>query len=139
VKAEIIHENGRRYFILLESIWCGHKWVPAGFKHDGASFPKILKGLVPDWILDHEAAIGHDHDYAVQEVCRLVADWRMFLNFGRIDPPVSMWLRILMFVGVRLFGWYAWGKHKQRLKIERQIQAYHELLKKKGLIIEKSK
>lgn len=80
----------------------GNFTVPAGFVTDFASIPRLPGVFLIFGDTAHEAAALHDYLYATGKVPRDVAD-KIFLEAMR-DTGVAWWRRILMYLGVRLFG-----------------------------------
>ena len=92
--------------------------VPMGFITDGGSVPRLMWTLYPPFGSDcDEAYVLHDYIYAHAEaltmnrgegdaLMREVMDVKGFRKTGR----GVLWL------GVRLGGWKAWGKHRNAAK-----------------------
>lgn len=88
-----------------------HIVVPAGFKTDGASIPRLL------WpVFGHPferyaaAAVLHDSLYRIKTMSRAEAD-RIFLEAMAV-LGVPKWKRNLMYAGVRAGGWWYWNRSK---------------------------
>lgn len=87
--------------------------IPAGFVSDGCSMPPLLWSLLghPFYYRFLKEAIRHDWYYKTQCVSRRAAD-RWF--FRALDKP---WLRVrryLIYIGVRVGGWYAWWQNMRK-------------------------
>ena len=84
--------------------------VPAGFKTDLASIPRLLRGIIPQVGRHIQPAIAHDYCYRVAKSgrSRVQAD-RMFLD-GMKETGVRFTRRWVMYLGVRMFGWLSWRK-----------------------------
>lgn len=93
--------------LVYESVTLGRVLtVPAGFKTDLASVPRVpilytLAGGTSD-----EAAVVHDYLYTVKIVPRGTCD-DVFKEASRVTG-VPAWRRNLMWIGVRLFGGLHW-------------------------------
>lgn len=88
--------------------------IPAGFVTDGGSVPRILWPIVDPWGKASKAYILHDWLYHTGERSRLVSD--AILMEAMEVSGVSFTQRKLVFLGVRIGGWYAWGQHRKREK-----------------------
>jgi hypothetical protein len=89
--------------------------VPAGFVTDLASVPRILWPLLPpfgrytgaavvhDWLYS-EHRLGHGH-FARCNADSILLEAMIDLNVGRVT-------RNLVWIGVRLGGWWAWRPRK---------------------------
>lgn len=80
--------------------------VPAGFRTDFASVPRVLWTIVPPVGLYGKAAVVHDYLYILQDRTRLEAD-RIFLEAMEVlgVPKIQ---RTLMYQAVRLGGGGGW-------------------------------
>jgi hypothetical protein len=89
--------------------------VPAGFKTDFASVPRILWVLLPKQGYHTNAAVVHDWLYWDQSLPRWAAD-QIFLEAMGVSG--TLWgVRHVMFRAVRIFGelaWWANAKDKER-------------------------
>lgn len=83
--------------------------VPKGFVWDGGSVPRIFWNLVDPWGSASKAYLLHDWLYSTQERSRLVSD--AILMEAMEVVGVALWKRKLIYRGVRLGGWHAWGQH----------------------------
>lgn len=84
--------------------------VPAGFRFDLASIPRILWPLVAPFELSIAAPLVHDYLYRTQTTTRRAADrfFRVIMEEERVG-----WLRRwAAWFGVRAFGWLAWANRK---------------------------
>ncbi len=89
--------------------------IPAGFETDLASVPWMLGWLFPRFNEARaRAALPHDYFYRLQlpNVSRQAAD-RMFLRDLMIRNRL-VHRAILMYYGLRMFGWVAWKKKKKQ-------------------------
>lgn len=87
--------------------------IPAGFKSDLASVPRVLWSvLASPWDLALPA-LFHDLLYAQQIVKRRVADQTLLSMME--DRGVPWPIRWTVYLGVRLGGWVAWRKHAREL------------------------
>lgn len=97
--------HGRDYELL-------EKWgdVPAGFRTDGASIPRLLWPIVGSPFAPEvmPAAVRHDFDYRFGATSRDVAD-RWFRRTA-ISEGVAPWRAWLLWSGVRAFGWLYWRR-----------------------------
>lgn len=82
--------------------------VPAGFTTDFASVPRMPVFYMLCGNTGHRAAVLHDYLYSTQVVSRKEAD-RLFREALREDG-VSLPIRWIMWLGVRLGGGPAWLK-----------------------------
>jgi hypothetical protein len=95
---------------LLAPFDCGEVVVPAGFRTNGASIPRVLWPFLgspfgPDVI---GAAFEHDYAYRFGVPSQREAD-RRFLATLRRDGIGQARSR-LMWLGVRAFGWLYWRR-----------------------------
>lgn len=90
----------------------GVRVVPAGFRCNGTSVPRVL------WAYEHPfgralpAAILHDHTYVNHGVARMTADFwfrSLLLDLGIRRSKVWM-----MWLAVRAFGWAPWFRPDPR-------------------------
>lgn len=88
--------------------------VPAGFKTDGASVPRVLWIFLPPFGGDYdEAAVLHDYLYRTHflELARVVADAILIEAMTVLQTgAVARWL---MFIGVRVGGWVTYRKYRK--------------------------
>lgn len=87
--------------------------VPAGFIWDGGSVPRLFWNLVDPWGAASKAYLLHDWLYSTQDRSRLVSD--AILMEAMEVLGVAFWKRKVIYRGVRLGGWVAWGQHKKQL------------------------
>ncbi|WP_250519507.1 DUF1353 domain-containing protein [Caballeronia sp. NCTM1] len=80
--------------------------VPAGFRTDLASVPRIPIVYELTGGTSSKAAVVHDWLYTTKLVARDVAD--AVLREASAVTGVPAWRRNLMFCGVRAFGWSHW-------------------------------
>ena len=123
---QLVFKYGRRSFV-----------VQAGFETDGTSVPWFLGWWVNPWKAPFSrASVLHDCFYYFGRYSRLFSDlvyYAALLSEARIyiqaRTPVgtllggvmkkTAWLycygsAILIFTGVRCFGWYPWLQHRKR-------------------------
>jgi hypothetical protein len=86
--------------------------VQAGFQTDFASIPRPLWVLLPKWGKYGNAAVVHDWLYWVQPtgVSRSRADQALLLGMRGLQ--VTAWQQVLIYSGVRAFGWLAWARNR---------------------------
>ncbi|ANN70932.1 DUF1353 domain-containing protein [Bordetella bronchialis] len=80
--------------------------VPARFRTDLASVPRLP---IAYWLCGgaaSKAAVVHDFLYATRPVARRIAD--AVLREASAVTGVPVWRRWLMWAGVRAFGWIYW-------------------------------
>ena len=90
--------------------------VPAGFVTDFASVPQGFRFYVGRTGKHALAAVVHDYLYKTQfidgtPIERKTAD-KIFLEAMKVSG-VRWTKRRIMYRAVRLFGWVAWGKHRE--------------------------
>lgn len=103
--------------------------VPAGFVTDFASFPRFIwRGLMwwlPGWVKYSKPSPLHDylyqmHGYRVPydsswiDVTRKKADCIFLEAMGVAwrGRPSARWIARMLYIGVRLFGWWPWKQKK---------------------------
>ena len=86
--------------------------VQAGFVTDFASVPRPLWWFLPPWGKYGNAAVIHDFCYAEQICNRKWAD-KIFLEAMK-ELGVKPFIRYVMYIAVRLFGWLYWCKIVRR-------------------------
>lgn len=84
--------------------------VPAGFKTDLASVPRLPVVFLLCGDTSTEAAVVHDFLYSSHIVPRAIAD--KVLREASKATGVPTWRAALMYWGVHLFGASHWGKRK---------------------------
>ena len=108
--------------------------VPAGFRSDGASFPRWMWSLYSPMGPWARAALFHDAAYRLQEMTREDADmifWRIMVEDG-----VSKVRRIGFTLVLRLVGSRAWTKNTERIgAVKAEIHANQKRLHNAGLLI----
>lgn len=82
--------------------------VPAGFKSDLASVPRLPLAYLLFGGVSEEAAVIHDFLYSGGTVTRKQAD-DVFCEAMKAEG-VSGWRRVPMWLGVRAFGWLHYEK-----------------------------
>jgi hypothetical protein len=97
--------------------WKGQKYtIPRGFVTDGASVPWFFQRLLPRQGRYFAAAVIHDYLYWSGLLSRKEADLVLLefskrLRVGWID-------RHMLYRGVRIGGWVAWGQYRKQEKKE---------------------
>ena len=119
--------------VLLEPIYFEYNGVtekiPAGYAFDGLSIPQIFQNVVNMNSTDNTLASLY-HDYFFSLVCyvpitRKEADMRLLNDVEGLG-------RYLIYIGVRLGGWYSWKKDRNYKKYKIQIdKARKQLFSKK--------
>jgi hypothetical protein len=95
-------------FLFLSDI-AGLIEVPAGFKTDYASVPRILWSILPPTGKYTKASVIHDYLYRSHRVSREEAD-AIFLE-AMEDLGVNPIIKYAMWLGVRIGGWFPWRKY----------------------------
>lgn len=100
---------------LVVRIYGSELVVPSGFICDFASVPRLLKPLFPDKAINSTASVVHDYLYSTGLSSKWMAD---AVFYELLKCAHCAWItRISMWLGVALFGFVAWRKHrKQDLK-----------------------
>ena len=100
--------------------------VPAGFRTDFASIPRIFHSLIPKNGSHDAAAIVHDYLYQYQPFVPSPAPLRSMQRISRKDAD-RLFRRImrelgtncirynLMYLGVRIGGWIFWNRSRKLL------------------------
>lgn len=83
--------------------------VPERFMTDFTSVPRPLWAVLPKWGRYGNAAVIHDFLYAVQDRARHEAD-RVFLEAMTV-LKVRWLTRTVLYVGVRVGGWWSWWRN----------------------------
>ncbi len=89
--------------LIYESDILGIITVPAGFKTDFASVPRIPLAYMLFGGVAKQAAVVHDYLYSRKDINRKDAD-NTFLEAMKVSG-VSFFKRQAMYAAVRLFGW----------------------------------
>lgn len=79
--------------------------VPKGFRTDLASIPRIFWNIFPPFGRYTQAAVVHDYLYRIQHN-RKQAD-KIFYDL-MIEYGTRKWKAKIMYLAVRIFGYYAW-------------------------------
>lgn len=87
--------------------------VPRGFETDFASVPGVFRCIVSPIGRHGKAAVLHDRLYATGERRSRRESDLIFLEAMQV-LGVSPWRRYVMYGAVRLFGWWAWYKHRRK-------------------------
>lgn len=87
--------------------------VEAGFIVNGASFPRLVYGIMGSpWGGKYaEPSVIHDYDYHMK-VAQKIAD-KKFLE-GMTVKKVFFLKRDIMYRMLRLFGWFSWRKNRSK-------------------------
>lgn len=86
--------------------------VPAGFKTDLASIPRVLWNVLPPIGAYDAAAVVHDYLYQHNGVSRREAD-AVLLEAMRI-LGVRVTQRWAIYAGVRAGGWFVWNRYRAK-------------------------
>ncbi|KKK40703.1 hypothetical protein LCGC14_2985670, partial [marine sediment metagenome] len=96
--------------------------VPAKFVTDFASVPWIFQSVIPSWGRYGKAAVIHDYLYQTHRIImgpagRLVIpvsrkEADLIFSKGMGDSGTSVLKIKIMYVAVRVFGYWAWRKRK---------------------------
>jgi hypothetical protein len=86
----------------------GYVVVPEGFVTDFASVPRIPFAYMLTGGKASSASVIHDYLYSTQGVSRATAD-AVFYEAIRVEGH-SRFTASLMWLGVRVGGWWAWDK-----------------------------
>jgi hypothetical protein len=84
--------------------------VPAGFKTDFASVPRLLWMIISPIDEHGKAAVVHDYCYYIAYDKKKRCD--DIFREGLIVLRVPKWKVVCMYWSVRIFGWVAWLKHR---------------------------
>ena len=111
--------------------------VPEGTETDFASVPKLFRVLLPKSGRGNQAAVVHDVLYRRGFVCWRDESGAMgFIPIHRGDADavflealhvlsVGRFRRLALYVGVRLGGWWGWGRGRVSRLIERNYIMQH--------------
>lgn len=89
--------------------------VPAGFKTDLASIPKILWNILPPVGRYDAAAVVHDYLYQHNGVTRAEAD--AVLREAMEVLGVRWSQRWAIYAGVRVGGWKTWNRYRRQERV----------------------
>lgn len=98
--------------LVYESARHGRIVVPEGFVTDFASVPRVPAVYWLTGNAAHQAAVVHDWLYRRQTVSRRTADAVLLEASACSLPREPRWRRVVMWAGVRLFGWIAWRANR---------------------------
>jgi rhodanese-related sulfurtransferase len=85
--------------------------VPIGAETDGASIPKVFRGILSPFDEQTDGAVVHDYLYRSGKSSRFLAD-ALFYE-GMRAQGVKAWKATVMWLAVRLFGRFAYkGEYK---------------------------
>ena len=88
--------------------------VPAGFKTDLASVPRIFWSLIPPFGRYDDAAVIHDWIYRTHIHTRATADATLLLGMKiKRVPFIERWT---IYLAVRAFGWLCWRRASHHIK-----------------------
>lgn len=85
--------------------------VPAGEVTDLSSVPRLPLAFLLTGDTGHAPGALHDHLYRTGKVSRLMAD--KVMREALLVSGEPAWRAALMYAGVRLGGWIAWGNHQR--------------------------
>lgn len=106
----VVRVEGKRYTLTRHFRYQtrnGKVTVPAGFKTDFASVPRVFRFIVTGHDLTRKAAVIHDYLYQSGLGRRKTAD-KIFL-MAMDESGVPAWKRYAMYYAVRVGGWISWG------------------------------
>ena len=86
--------------------------VPAGFKTDFASVPRVPLVYLAYGDRAHREAVVHDFLYDYGKYPRSWCDHVFYEAMGSRGKP--LFVRAGMWAGVRLGGWVAWNEHRRQ-------------------------
>jgi len=107
--------ENRRWELRKPLIWTTSNrriMVPAGFRTDFASVPRLFWRILPPFGLYGKAAVLHDWLYFEAMLSRETADG-IFLE-AMVELGVAKWKRRIMYRAVRMFGFWSYGSEKTR-------------------------
>lgn len=114
---DIYAESGNTKIKLLQPFYFGYNnndyLIEKGFVSDGQSVPRILWRLLDPPIsgVTLTASIKHDFLYRYRYITRKEADKLYYHDLKSNGWPI--YKCIIVYIGLRLFGWYAWNRHKK--------------------------
>ena len=91
--------------------------IPAGFRTDLASIPRVVRSLIPQNGRHRRPAVVHDYLY--RRAGREDSDWtrleadQCFLEAMKVDGVPGIRRRV-MYTFVRMFGEYSWNKNVEK-------------------------
>jgi len=88
--------------------------VPIDFVSNGASVPKLLRGLFSQQGVYLTSAIIHDYLYDNNYHSREFADRQFLLDMGKVGT--NKFTKWLFYYIVRIFGGYNWNESTKKLK-----------------------
>lgn len=101
----------------LDDVLIGHISVPAGFETDLGSIPRIFWNLLPPIGPASQAFVVHDYLYSRQIISRSDADEVLLrAMFSTGTHWAACWL---IYLGVRIGGWYAWNQDADKNGIKK--------------------
>lgn len=101
-----------RQALVYWSARAGKIVVPAGFRTDFASVPRLPLVYLLAGDTAHAAAVVHDWLYQEQFLSRRLADAVLYEASGCSVPAEPRWRRWIIWSGVRAFGWVAWKRSR---------------------------
>ncbi len=93
-----------------------NEWVvvPTGLETDLGSIPRFLQGVFPKDGKAMFAYILHDHLYKLGVYSRSTSD--DILREAMKALGVRWYIQVCVRFGLRIGGWYAWNKHREKEK-----------------------
>lgn len=85
--------------------------VPAGYRCDLASVPRLLQWIIPKHELDYAGAV---HDYLYELAYDKAMADAVFYMIARSRGQVGSFRARLAWRAVRYGGWPAWWRHRRR-------------------------
>ena len=125
IKIEIYHTDERGNFARTlyprKVSFRGRSFVvPAGFEFDGASIPRLFRAPIGSPLDPETARTGCDHDFIYKTQpegwTRKEADLMFLCDLIEDGLPPDR--AFLAYLGVRIFGGFAWKENRIRLEAE---------------------
>lgn len=99
----------RDFRILLEGVCIN--LIPAGFRTDFASIPRIFNNIFPKTGRYGKPAVNHDHRYFTGDISRREADIEFYR--AMLSQEVKKWKAWLFYKAVRMFAGGIWKKYRK--------------------------
>lgn len=125
LRVEALDDGSHWKIIEPFSFWYEYKGVRReiivnpGFITDFASVPRILWSILPPYDKYGKAAVIHDFCYG--NVCFPRKECDYAFKVGMEVLKVPKWKIYVMWLGVRLFGWYVYNKYKRKKLMEMKM------------------
>lgn len=106
----ILKELEDEQYELAQSLTVMDILIPKGFVTDLMSVPGIVRWFVPKWGWSTMASILHDFGYRrnTPKMPRKFWDHKLMETLLMARAPA--WRAVIIYLAVRLFGWYTWNK-----------------------------